>query len=80
MNVERPKAGQPQPNKDRDAQGRFPGNPGGPENPIARKMAEFRLLMLERVSEDDFRRVMDALIAKAAEGNLEAIKLLFSYA
>jgi hypothetical protein len=80
MSTEQANATQPQPNTGHDARGRFaPGNPGGPGNPFGRKVAEFRQLLLECVTKDDFRKVMAAVISSAAQGNAQAQKLFLTY-
>jgi hypothetical protein len=80
MNAEQATAAQPQPNKDRDANGRFaPGNPGGPGNPFGRKVAAFRTALLKRVTQEKFDRAVDTLADMAIGGNLQALKLLFTY-
>ena len=63
-----------------DARGRFaPGNPGGPGNPFARRVAELRKVLLQAVSEEDLRVVAEQLVVKAKMGDLAATKLLFQY-
>jgi hypothetical protein len=80
MNAEQATPAQPQPNTGHDARGRFmPGNPGGPGNPFGRKVAAFRQLLLKCVTEDDFRKVIAAVISSAAEGNAQAQKLFLTY-
>jgi hypothetical protein len=65
--------------KDRAADGKFTvGNAGGPGNPHARATARLRSLLLETVSEDDFRAVCSALVRLAREGNLGAITELLN--
>jgi hypothetical protein len=64
----------------RDASGRFaPGNPGGPGNPYARKVAELRKEMVNFVSVDDLKHVVFAIKMKAERGDVAAAKLLFQY-
>ena len=64
----------------RQADGRFaPGNPGGPGNPYARKVAEYRKALLECVSVEELGRVVAAIKKKALEGNVAAAKLIFQY-
>jgi hypothetical protein len=64
----------------RDSRGRFaPGNPGGPGNPFARRVAELRKVLLQAVSEEDLRVVAEQLVVKAKMGDLAATKLLFQY-
>jgi hypothetical protein len=64
----------------RDANGRFTkGNAGGPGNPYARQTARIRSALIERVSEEDMIVIADALVLRARNGELAAIKLLFQY-
>ncbi|MGH8320466.1 MAG: DUF5681 domain-containing protein [Gammaproteobacteria bacterium] len=59
----------------RDTQGRFaPGNSGGPGNPFARRTAELRSLMLQSVTEEDFRAIIAKLVEKAKKGDLAATR------
>ncbi len=61
----------------RDAGGRFAkGNPGGPGNPHARRVAELRSALLSAISTDDLLAVVKALVKKAQEGDVPATKLL----
>jgi hypothetical protein len=65
----------------RDANGRFTiGNPGGAGNPFARQVAGLRQALINSVTPEDIQAVAKALIQRAAEGNVQAAKLLFSYA
>src|SRR5205807_4370734 len=64
----------------RDANGRFvKGNPGGPGNPFARKVAALRKALIGFVTVDDMKHVAFILKEKAMAGDLAAIKLLFQY-
>src|SRR5207249_3361405 len=64
----------------RDANGRFvKGNPGGPGNPFARKVAALRKALINFVTVDDMKHVAFILKEKAMAGDLVAIKLLFEY-
>jgi len=68
-------------NESRENKGRFaPGNPGGPGNPFARQVAALRQALLNSVTPDDIQTVARALIQRASEGNVQAAKLLLSYA
>ncbi len=72
----------PQPADDngRDARGRFAaGNPGGPGNPFARRVAELRSVLLESVTKEDMQFIAGQLVVMARTGDLAAIKLLFQY-
>ena len=65
----------------RDEKGQFtPGNPGGPGNPFARQVAALRKALVDAVTPQDIQEVAAALIARAKEGNVQAAKLLLSYA
>jgi hypothetical protein len=77
-------SGNPSPNgpngDGRDSQGRFAkGNPGGPGNPFVRRVASLRNAMLDAVTEDDLRSVVQAVVGKAKAGDLAAAKLLLDY-
>ena len=64
----------------RDEQGRFAaGNPGGPGNTGARRVAHLRRLLLGRISDEDALAVFDRLVEMAKEGDLGAIKLVLQY-
>jgi hypothetical protein len=72
--------GIPQLKVGRDVQGRFrPGNAGGPGNPFARKVAALRKTLLDSVSEQDLKDMVEALKLKARQGDTSAIKLLLQY-
>ena len=56
---------------ERNANGTFAkGNKGGPGNPYARKVALIRNQIIEAVSEDDLREIVQALIKKAKSGDI----------
>jgi hypothetical protein len=64
----------------RDAHGRFAkGNPGGPGNPFARKVAMLRRTLINFVTEDDMKHVAFVLKERAMGGDMTAIKLLLQY-
>jgi hypothetical protein len=64
----------------REPNGRFTkGNRGGPGNPFARQVAAFRACIINSVTEDDMKAIVYKLVDRARFGNLQAIKLLFSY-
>ena len=68
---------QPQPG--RDARGRYlEGRKAGPGNPYNRRVAALRQLLLERVSDDDLAAIVAQIIKQAKQGDLAAIRLLFS--
>ena len=58
-----------------DASGRFaPGNPGGPGNPYAKRVAEIRAALMEAVSDDDLRKIVKALVQKGKSGDVMAAR------
>lgn len=66
---------------DRDQRGRFlPGNPGGPGNPHAGKVARLRTAMLEAITPEDVNAAIMALAAKAREGDVAACRELLDRA
>ena len=57
----------------RGASGRFTkGNPGGPGNPHARRVAEIRSVLMSAVSIDDLRAIVSTLVKSAKAGDLAA--------
>lgn len=59
----------------RDARGRFTkGNPGGPGNPAAKRVAALRMALLEAVTEDDMRVIVRRLVKEAKAGNIQAAR------
>ncbi len=63
----------------RTAKGQFAkGNPGGPGNPHAKRVAGLRQALLEAVSEDDLRAIAKTLVKKAKGGDLPAIRELLN--
>jgi hypothetical protein len=61
----------------RDEGGRFAeGNEGGPGNPYVRQVAALRAQLLEAVTPEDLREVVEAIVAAAKGGNLGACKIL----
>jgi hypothetical protein len=64
----------------RDDRGRFTrNNPGGPGNPFARQVARLRQVLLDCVTPEDMAVIAHKLVELAKEGDVHAIKLLFSY-
>ena len=55
------------------------GNRGGPGNPFSRQVAAFRACLINTVTQDDFKAIVFKLVERAQNGNLQAVKLLFSY-
>ncbi|HOX40196.1 MAG TPA: hypothetical protein PL033_19610 [Candidatus Brocadiia bacterium] len=59
----------------RDSTGRFVrGNPGGPGNPMNRRVNELRVALLECVTPDDMQAVIHALVDAAKAGDVAAIR------
>ena len=64
----------------RDASGRFAkGNPGGPGNPFARRVAAIRSALLDAVDDGGIGEVAQGLLQAAKAGDVAAAKLLLSY-
>ena len=69
------------PRAQRESNGRFaPGNSGGPGNPFGRQVAELRQTLLDTVSTDKLRKLVDALIQRAIQGDTAAAKVVLQYA
>src|SRR5262249_15213130 len=67
-------------NVGRDVHGRFTkANPGGPGNPFARKVAALRKALLDSVSEQDVKEMVEVLKQQARQGDKAAIKLILQY-
>jgi hypothetical protein len=65
----------------RGVNGRFlVGHKGGPGNPYARRVAEFKNALYSAVSSDDITAIALKLVSNAREGDIPAAKLLLSYA
>jgi hypothetical protein len=63
-----------------DQRGRFTkGNPGGPGNPFARRVAALRSALVASIGPDDIAAVARGLLARAKDGNVPAAKLLLAY-
>lgn len=59
----------------RNAQGRFVrGNPGGPGNPHAGRVAQLRAAIIEAVDADDIRAIIERMTKQAREGDLTAAR------
>jgi len=59
----------------RNTNGRFvKGNPGGPGNPNARRVAHFRQVLMEAVSDEDLHDLARTLIKKGKGGDVAAIR------
>lgn len=60
--------------------GRFSkGNPGGPGNPFARRVARLRSVLLDAVTETDLAEVVAGLLGAAKAGDAAAARLVLSY-
>jgi hypothetical protein len=72
--------GPPTPGPDREASGRFAkGNRGGPGNPFARQVAEFRKAIIEATTPEKIQAVVAKVEVKALEGDLAAVKIYLAY-
>jgi hypothetical protein len=61
----------------RDSSGRFTaGNTGGPGNPHARRVSEFRAVLFKAVTDEDLKEIAATLLDQAKAGNLDATKIL----
>lgn len=66
----------PSPNG-RTARGQFArGNPGGPGNPHAKRVAELREALLSSINPNDIRDIVHALVSRAKSGEVAAIREL----
>ena len=55
------------------------GNPGGPGNPYARRVARLRATLLDAVGENGLADIVQGMITAAKGGDVAAAKLLLSY-
>jgi len=63
----------------RNSNGQFAkGNPGGPGNPYARRVAKLRSAMLNAV-ESEMVHIVQSLIDSAKKGDVQAAKLVLAY-
>ncbi|MEY4212245.1 MAG: hypothetical protein RL458_470 [Pseudomonadota bacterium] len=61
----------------RSSNGQFgAGNPGGPGNPYARRVAALRTALMDAVTDEDIRAVARALVNQAKAGEVPAIREL----
>ena len=61
--------------------GRFTsGNGGGPGNPFARQCAALRAAFMGAIKPEDMQAIVSALVARARDGDLAAVKLVCTYA
>ncbi len=64
----------------RKSNGQFAkGNPGGPGNPYARRVARLRATLLDAVGENGLADIVQGMITAAKGGDVAAAKLLLSY-
>ena len=57
----------------RDGLGRFAaGNSGGPGNPHGRQVAKLRAALLEAVTPEDLREIVEKLVESAKAGSIQA--------
>lgn len=64
----------------RDSTGRFiTGNPGGPGNPHAGRVARLRARLLSAVGEGDIDDLVSAMLERARGGDIAAARLLLEY-
>jgi len=64
----------------RTASGRFaPGWKGGPGNPFAQRVARLRSTLLESVSDDDLKAIVQAVVGKAKAGDMAAVRVVLDY-
>ena len=64
----------------RNSNGQFAkGNPGGPGNPYARRVARLRATLLDAVGENGLADIVQGMITAAKGGDVAAAKLLLSY-
>ena len=66
-------------NGKRKANGRFAkGNPGGPGNPYARRVAQLRAVIADAVTDEDLLAIVGALVERAKKGDVAAARELFN--
>ena len=64
----------------RNSNGQFAkGNPGGPGNPYARRVARLRATLLDAVGENGLADIVQGMVTAAKGGDVAAAKLLLSY-
>ena len=56
-----------------------PGNPGGPRNPFAQRVARLRSTLLESVSNNDLKAIVQAVVGKAKSGDMAAVRVVLDY-
>jgi hypothetical protein len=71
----------PKPAKGRGKHGYFTaGNPGGPGNPFAGKIAVFRAALLQTITAEDIKALVVTLIESGKNGDTAAARLVLAYA
>lgn len=55
------------------------GNRYGKGNPHAKRVAQFRSTIMEAVSQEDLKSIVEALVKQAKDGDIQSTKLLLSY-
>lgn len=61
----------------RDANGKFVrGNSGGPGNPHAKKVSQWRSAMMNAVTAADVRKIVKAMVKAAEGGDVQAARML----
>jgi hypothetical protein len=67
-------------NTGRDERGRFrKGNPGGPGNPFARKVAALRQALFDSVTMEEMIALNKVIYARALQGDMAAARLIYVY-
>lgn len=70
----------PSTNGSRKINGQFgEGNRYGRGNPHAKRVAQFRSTMMEAVSQEDLKSIVEALVTQAKAGDIQSTKLLLSH-
>ena len=63
----------------RSANGNFAkGNSGGPGNPLAKRTAHIKRVLLDAVTDDDLQAIVKSLIEQAKGGNAKAAELVLN--
>jgi hypothetical protein len=71
----------PKPTSGRGKHGYFTaGNPGGPGNPFAGKIAVFRAALLKTITAEDIKALVMTLIESGKNGDTAAARLVLAYA
>ena len=64
----------------RTSSGRFaPGNPGGPGNPFAQRVARLRSALLESVTDDDLKAIVQAVVGRPRRPTWLLVRVIFDY-